>query len=208
MRYPALRRWRGRRRCAEREARKSDGRRTESGKRGQGRAEGGAGKRGSRMTPWPGTYGAPRLLGPTPDSQSFYQKANPEEEAKSVSLSLDLPFSLLPALPFSLSLSSAFSSYVHLCPPQPTWLLSQPILILLLILPPPPAPPPTLPPPARLAPLPPPSRRPIPPRVTLYLLPLVGCGACPYRVCYYYLTLSIIPKRAGSPLRDCDSPRD
>ncbi|CAK9804521.1 hypothetical protein ANTQUA_LOCUS4125 [Anthophora quadrimaculata] len=45
-------------------------------------------------------------------------------------------------------------------------------------------------------------------RVTLYLLPLVGSGACPYRVCYYYLTLSIIPKRAGSPLRDCDSPRD
>lgn len=30
---------------------------------------GGAGKRRSRMTPWPGTYGAPRLLGPTPDSQ-------------------------------------------------------------------------------------------------------------------------------------------
>lgn len=29
-----------------------------------------------------------------------------------------------------------------------------------------------------------------------------------HRVCYYYLTLSIIPKRAGSPLRDCDSPRD
>jgi len=67
MRYPALRRWRGRRRCAEREARKSNGGR--DGRDGGMRAEGGAGKRGSRMTPWPGTYGASRLLGPTPDSQ-------------------------------------------------------------------------------------------------------------------------------------------
>lgn len=36
---------------------------------GGAHAEGGAGKRGSRMTPWPGTYRAFRLLGPTPDSQ-------------------------------------------------------------------------------------------------------------------------------------------
>jgi hypothetical protein len=73
------------------------------------------------------------------------------------------------------------------------------------------------PPPTSLAPSPPLvhpprprlSRHALSPlRVTLYLLPLVGSGTCPYRVCYYYLTLSIIPKRAGSPLRDCDSPRD
>lgn len=62
MRYPALQleRW-GRERCMEKEEEKGGGAR--------GCAGGGAGKRGSRMTPWPGTYGAPRLLGPTPDSQ-------------------------------------------------------------------------------------------------------------------------------------------
>lgn len=137
---------------------------------------------------------------PTP---SFYQKANPEEEAKSRSLSF---FSSSSSL-FDVLLRPPLSTSTHLAS------LAQPILILLLI-PPPPAMPPSPPPPsppARLAPSP--LRSPAPPpsfhlQVTLYLLPLVGSGACPYRVCYYYLTLSIIPKRAGSPLRDCDSPRD
>jgi len=140
---------------------------------------------------------------PTP---SFYQKANPEEEAKSLSFSLSF-FSSFSSL-LDVLLRPLLSTSTHLAS------LAQPILILLLIPPPPPAMPPSPPPPspsARLAPLPPPVPRPaalFPPQVTLYLLPLVGSGACPYRVCYYYLTLSIIPKRAGSPLRDCDSPRD
>lgn len=159
-----------------------EARRRKSLQGSEGRSGGcGAGKRGSRMTPWPGTYEAPRLLGPRLLTPSFYQKANPEEAKSPVPL------------------SSRFS-FVHLSPLA----FSQPILILLLI-PPPPSPPP---PPPAYPPLP---TRPLLlllPRVTLYLLPLVGSGACPYRVCYYYLTLSIIPKRAGSPLRDCDSPRD
>lgn len=61
------------------------------------------------MTPWPGTYGAPRLLGPTPDSQSFYQKANPEEEEaksfRSTFLFLSL-YVLFLSLSFTLSLAS------------------------------------------------------------------------------------------------------
>lgn len=139
---------------------------------------------------------------PTP---SFYQKANPEEEAKS-SFSLSLSFtsssSLLRRPPTSISVHLnplGFSRTAYTYPPTNTTTTSNAAVATTTITS------------GQLGSLAPRVPRPaalFPPHVTLYLLPLVGSGACPYRVCYYYLTLSIIPKRAGSPLRDCDSPRD
>lgn len=140
---------------------------------------------------------------PTP---SFYQKANPEEEAKSLSFSLSffsfLFFSLRrPPTSTSVHLNPlGFSRAAYTYPPTNTTTTTSNAAVATTTI--------TTGQVGILAPLVPRPAALFPPQVTLYLLPLVGSGACPYRVCYYYLTLSIIPKRAGSPLRDCDSPRD
>lgn len=142
---------------------------------------------------------------PTP---SFYQKANPEEEAKTPSPSLFLlssSSSLLRRPPTSISVHLnplGFSRTAYTYPPTNTTTTTTSNAAVATT---------TTITSGQLGSLAPRVPRPaalFPPHVTLYLLPLVGSGACPYRVCYYYLTLSIIPKRAGSPLRDCDSPRD
>jgi len=143
---------------------------------------------------------------PTP---SFYQKANPEEEAKSLFLPLFFLFLLFspqhPPTSTSVHLNPlGFSRTAYTYPPTNTTTTSNAVVATTItttttI---------TTGQVGSFAPLVPRPAALFPPQVTLYLLPLVGFGACPYRVCYYYLTLSIIPKRAGSPLRDCDSPRD
>lgn len=140
-----------------------------------GRAEGGAGKRGSRMTPWPGTYGAPDCWArlPTP---SFYQKANPEEEAKS-SFSLFLSSSLLnillrPAL--STSNPLGFSRVAYTYPPTNTTTTTNSTIASNVPSSRPPPPPPT-----SLAPLPPlahPSSFPPHPLSTSGYLILIASG--------------------------------
>lgn len=139
---------------------------------------------------------------PTP---SFYQKANPEEEAKSLFLPLFLLFFLFsprrPPTSTSVHLNPlGFSRTAYTYPPTNTTTTTSNAAVATTTI--------TSGQLGSLAPRVPRPAALFPPQVTLYLLPLVGSGACPYRVCYYYLTLSIIPKRAGSPLRDCDSPRD
>lgn len=207
MRYPALRRWRGRRRCAEREARKSNGGR-----------DGRDGGRGNARRGWGWETGVPD--DPVARHVWGLQTAGPDSRLpastrrltlkKKRSLSFCLSsFSILlfsprrPPTSTSVHLNPlGFSRTAYTYPPTNTTTTTTTGNAAVAT---------TTITTGQVGSLAPPVPRPaalFPPQVTLYLLPLVGSGACPYRVCYYYLTLSIIPKRAGSPLRDCDSPRD
>lgn len=149
MRYPALRRWRGRRRCAEREARKSNGGR-----------DGRDGGRESARRGWGWETGVPD--DPVARHVWGLQTAGPDSRLPASTRRLTLKKKRSLSLSPSLSSPSSSSLFdVLLRPPLSTSThlasLAQPILILLLIPPPPPAMPPSPPPPsppARLASLP------------------------------------------------------
>ena len=153
MRYPALRRWRGRRRCAEREARKSNG--------GRDERDGG---RGNARRGWGWETGVPddpvarhvwglQTAGPDSRLPASTRRLTPKKKRR---LSFCLSFFSFSSSLLNILLRPPLSTSTHLAS------LAQPILILLLIPPPPampssPPPPPPQPPPsppARLAPSP------------------------------------------------------